>query len=231
MTDDERQEHADEQFAPAPYYEDDETGAQKAVAYTDDAEDNLSPAVRALMASCALPPSLSVFGADDSLRRISGKSKSRIEQEEEPDVRKVRSFASEGSSRCSFSSFRRFTSHPARTRSFRSSSLSYERHPSQARQAQNRQVSLHLLYPRPNPKHPHGLYASSLSALARTCASTTTCGRRAAGATMRWAISASSCRRAAKSAVRTCRPSTSLPSSTTFAIRLLCVHCAHTGRR
>ncbi|CDR46824.1 RHTO0S13e02278g1_1 [Rhodotorula toruloides] len=71
MTDDERQEQADEQFAPAPYYEDDEAGAKEVVAYVDDAEDNLSPAVRALMAS------------------ISGKSKSRSEQEEEPDVRKI----------------------------------------------------------------------------------------------------------------------------------------------
>ncbi|BGP24533.1 CHL1 helicase [Rhodotorula toruloides] len=72
MTDDERQEQADGHFAPTLYFEnDDDPTAKEAIAYVDEAEDNLSPAVRALMAS------------------ISGKSKSRAEQEEEPDVRKI----------------------------------------------------------------------------------------------------------------------------------------------
>lgn len=91
MTDNERQEQADEQFAPAPYFEDDsEAGMKDSVAYNEDAEDNLSPAVRALMASCVfLSLALSVSHADSFAHRISGKSKSRIDQEEEPDVHKV----------------------------------------------------------------------------------------------------------------------------------------------
>ncbi|GAA6048272.1 hypothetical protein JCM3770_006514 [Rhodotorula araucariae] len=71
FSDGEKREEDDEQFAPTPYFEDgDDASASQEVAPLD-AEDNYSPAVRALLDS------------------ISGKSKARREEEEEPDVRKI----------------------------------------------------------------------------------------------------------------------------------------------
>ncbi|GJN89219.1 hypothetical protein Rhopal_002198-T1 [Rhodotorula paludigena] len=70
LSDEEQRERDDEQYAPTPYFEGGEEGSAAASA-SEDAEDNYSPAVRAL------------------LDNLSGKSKSRQEQEEEPDVRKI----------------------------------------------------------------------------------------------------------------------------------------------
>ncbi|GAA5901538.1 hypothetical protein JCM6882_006307 [Rhodosporidiobolus microsporus] len=68
LSDEEKQERSDEEFAPTPYHEGDDEPVEHAPA--QDGDDNLSPAVRALLAS------------------MSGKSKAG-QEEEEPDVQKI----------------------------------------------------------------------------------------------------------------------------------------------
>ncbi|GAA5857522.1 hypothetical protein JCM8547_009318 [Rhodosporidiobolus lusitaniae] len=70
LWEEEKKERNGEEFAPAPYHEGEDESVDHAAA-ADDAEDNYSPAVRALLAS------------------ISGKSKSRQVDEEEPDIEKI----------------------------------------------------------------------------------------------------------------------------------------------
>ncbi|TNY22679.1 helicase C-terminal domain-containing protein [Rhodotorula diobovata] len=71
LSDEEKREQDDEQFAPTPYHEDGSEPVASDASVQQDADDNHSPAVRAL------------------LDAMSGKSKARQEEEEEPDVRKI----------------------------------------------------------------------------------------------------------------------------------------------
>ncbi|GAA6027355.1 hypothetical protein JCM8097_002622 [Rhodosporidiobolus ruineniae] len=69
ISDEEKRERDDEEFAPTPYHEGEPEVVSHAAA--DDGDDNYSPAVRALLAS------------------ISGKGKTHQVEEEEPDVQKI----------------------------------------------------------------------------------------------------------------------------------------------
>ncbi|GAA5891317.1 hypothetical protein JCM5296_006897 [Sporobolomyces johnsonii] len=68
LSDDDKQELDDEQYAPTPYFEEEEELSNKP---DEDGEDNFSPAVRALLSS------------------MSGGTKQTQLEEEEPDVRKI----------------------------------------------------------------------------------------------------------------------------------------------
>ncbi|BGP16056.1 hypothetical protein JCM10213_006808 [Rhodosporidiobolus nylandii] len=69
LSDEEKREQDDDEFAPAPYHEGEDEPMNHAAA--DDGDDNYSPAVRALLAS------------------LSGKSKAHQHDDEEPDVQKI----------------------------------------------------------------------------------------------------------------------------------------------
>jgi hypothetical protein len=202
----EKRDRNDEEFAPTPYHEGDEDPPVDHSASLD-GDDNYSPAVRALMASCVpFPPHLLLQSTSDvpffALNQ-------HLRQAQIPAGRRGGARCGKGArfclpARASANVFvRRSTSLRGRTRNSLNLSPSFAKPPSLERPApaskQASQVSPLL----PQRLHPTRLvpFASFLSVLDKRYASTTKFVARAAAATMRWATSVRSFKREEKTGV------------------------------